>query len=153
MVKTEIAAQIKKTQEVFKKDWKIVLFFGNRFAIGKKIRVVELPSSKENFKALTTDAILSVDFTSDEFTMFNTGPCRYIGFNAVHYAGSDLPMAFSNSTPIVHAPLNISVVSLNSENPELVNTTVFVMKVQKMKENLYHIFTETDDYFLTVEQN
>ena len=153
MIKTEKAAQIKKPTEVFKKDWKVVLFFGNRFGIGKKIQVVELPSSKDHFVALTTDAILSVDCERDDFTMFNTGPCRYIGFDATRYAGRELPIAFSNNKPIVHEPLDISVVSLSTQNSQLVNTSVFVMKVHKLKENLYHIFTENDDYFLTVEQN
>ena len=152
MTKTEKAAKPTHTPTLFKKDWKIVVFFGERFSLGKSTQVLELPSSKEHFRPLTTDAILSVDIIKDEFSMFNTGPCRYIGFNALYYNGHDLPMAFTRQVPTANAPLDMEVVSLNTNNSNLVNTSVFVTKVLKLKENLFQVFTEQDDYyFVTVE--
>ena len=152
MTQTEKAAYTKKKEKLFKKDWKIVLFFGDRFFLGKKVQVVELPSTTKQFQAHITEAILSVDYECDKFTMFNTGPCRYIGFNVVHYAGQELPMAFSKQLPAPNTPLDIEVVSLSTNTSSLVNNCVFVTKVQKLKDNLYRIITETDDYyFVTIE--
>ena len=152
MLKTDKTAPTHLKQEFLKKDWKVVLFFGERFSLGKKVQVIELPTSTSKFSAFLTEPLLSVDIIKDEFSMFNTGPCRYIGFNALHYAGQTLPMAFSSDVPILNAPLNLKVVSLSANNAHLFNTTVFVTKILKLKDTLYRIYTETDDYFVTVEK-
>ena len=151
MTKTEKFITEKRNQKLFKKDWKIVLFFQDKLSIGKKVQVFELTSKSGKFEAFFTDGILSIDFADEKSTMINTGPCRYIAFNALHYAGSELPYAFATDTPIQNAPLNISIVNLSDNGPAFIDTTVFVTKLQKMKDNLYHIFTETDDYFIAVE--
>ena len=151
MTKTEKFITEKRNQKLFKKDWKIVLFFQDTLSIGKKVQVFELASKGGKFEAFFTDGLLSIDFASEEYSMINTGPCRYIAFNALHYAGSELPYAFATDTPIQNAPLNISIVNLSDNGPAFIDTTVFVTKLQKIKDNLYHIFTETDDYFIAVE--
>ena len=151
MIKTEKQATETLNKKLLKKDWKIVLFFQDTLSIGKKVQVFELASKDGKFEAFLTDGILSIDFASEKYSMINTGPCRYIAFNALHYAGSELPYAFATDTPIQNTPLNVSIVNLSDNGPAFIDTTVFVTRLQKMKDNLYHIFTETDDYFIAVE--
>ena len=153
MLKTEKIERIDKATVTEKKDWKVVLFFGDQFALLKKMKVVEIPSTSLPPVSITTDPILSVDFDTNDFSMFNTGPCRYIGINVFRYANRQIPIAFANTIPQVMEKLQLQAVSLKQNTFNFVRTIVRISKVQKLKDTLYHIFTDDDsEFFVTVEK-